>query len=218
MTLPLTIYTDGSSIAPGGPGGWAFVVTKEYRITSETVIRCGGAEHSNANQMELMAVLEALRWTVENNYTSVEIRSDSQYAVTAIGKIWVCAANSWPDDTKDLFILKEIYELLKSVKLNIILIPGHSGNPFNHAADEHAKAAASRFSAGGEIFRDIEAGDAVAARINHSSFTRSFKIIGKFPGSGTVMMKAVYARAKKTQPFVLSASEFNRKRFVKIKW
>ena len=79
----LTISTDGSVLASGrqkgkdqGPGGWAFLVHE----TSEEISGC--VESATNNQMELRAVIEAIRHIGIGH--SIKIRTDSQYVSDAI--------------------------------------------------------------------------------------------------------------------------------------
>ena len=74
----LTVSTDGSVMASGkrrgrdkGPGGWAYLVHESGQTAS------GSCSDVTNNQMELRAVLEALRRLPKDR--SLKIRTDSQY-------------------------------------------------------------------------------------------------------------------------------------------
>jgi ribonuclease HI len=55
---PIVVFTDGAAKGNPGPGGWgAVIATPEGRVTELG----GGAPHTTNNQMELTAVIEALR-------------------------------------------------------------------------------------------------------------------------------------------------------------
>ncbi|PDT71581.1 RNA-directed DNA polymerase [Bradyrhizobium sp. C9] len=126
-----TISTDGSIISMGrrrgkdqGPGGWAFVVHE----TNEEV---GGSVSSTTNnQMELLAVIEAIRYIDPNR--PVIIRTDSQYVTDAANGRTVVKQNA------DLW--KEFNELKKSRRVKVVWVKGHAGDPFNETADRLAQA------------------------------------------------------------------------------
>ncbi len=141
-----TISTDGSIIPLGkrkgkdqGPGGWAFVV-------HETNERIGGSASSTTNnQMELLAVIEAIKHIDPKR--PIVIRTDSKYVADAANGLTVVKQNA------DLW--REFNELKKSRRVKVVWVKGYAGDPFNEAAnlvgEQHArlaKAQALRAAAG----------------------------------------------------------------------
>ena len=128
-TNTVTISTDGSIASHVrrkgkdlGPGGWAFVV----HSTNET--RVGRARSVTNNQMELRAVIEAIRFTDPKH--SVIIRTDSQYVHGAVehGSIVKSNGELW----------REYKGLSASRRIKIVWIKGHDGDPHNELVDKLA--------------------------------------------------------------------------------
>ena len=73
-------YTDGSYQASLQSGGWSSIILDE----SENIIAklYQGYTHTTNNRMELMAVIETLKYFKER--TELIIVSDSQYVVNSI--------------------------------------------------------------------------------------------------------------------------------------
>lgn len=83
--MSLRIWTDGccSAQAHGrdGPGGWAFVAVQPGGGVVHRA--AGGVPFADSNRMELLAVLEALRWAAGR---SVEVFTDSHYVAHGFNK------------------------------------------------------------------------------------------------------------------------------------
>ena len=83
-----SIYTDGSCLKNPGKGGWGFVV---YEDSHELSNKSGSREMTTNNQMELQAVIEALKY-VYNSYKHKTCRdffivyTDSTYVYNGIAK------------------------------------------------------------------------------------------------------------------------------------
>lgn len=129
----VTISTDGSVITRGhrkskdqGPGGWAFIV---HGSDQEAF---GSAPSATNNQMELRAVIEAIRNTPSDR--SIRIRTDSQYVHDAIEKRSVIKRN------QDMW--REYEEVLDGRPIRIIWVKGHSGDEYNERADKLANKSA----------------------------------------------------------------------------
>lgn len=74
-----TIYTDGSYQSSINAGGYATVIIKDEKIV-KTLYK--GFKNTTNNRMELMGVLEALRYF--KTPTKMKIYSDSQYVINNI--------------------------------------------------------------------------------------------------------------------------------------
>lgn len=129
-----TIYTDGACDHEG-VGGWAWVdlETGEYA--------CGWREPVTNNQMELKAVLEALR---EFPVGRLEIVSDSAYVINCFRERWHerwLAPRGWrsssgkPVKNRDLWELLFELALPRSEEITWTHVRGHRGNEGNDAAD-----------------------------------------------------------------------------------
>ncbi len=96
MIRTLLIHTDGACVPNPGKGAWAFV--------------CGNIEKSGKevgqttnNRMEMMAVLQAIKWAHSTNYNAnMMIRTDSMIVVNGFKKL---ASGKWPKANKDLWKL-----------------------------------------------------------------------------------------------------------------
>ena len=139
----ITIYTDGSSRGNPGPGGWAATM----QFPNHRIIEIGGAEgHTTNNRMELTAILKALEYMRDHlgTATTVEINSDSSYALSGITK-WVYGwfKNNWqtsdgsPVANRDLW--EPMYQLVwyfkSKCELTFTKVSGHSGVLGNERAD-----------------------------------------------------------------------------------
>lgn len=132
------IYTDGGCHGNPGPGAWAYVV-----LAGERVECSGGETLTTNNRMELLAVIEALRYVVESGMEgrAVTIRTDSQYVRNGI-TTWIqnWLRNGWrtsarkPVKNQDLWT--ELHEFDTRVAPAWSWVRGHSGNPTNERCDE----------------------------------------------------------------------------------
>jgi ribonuclease HI/retron-type reverse transcriptase len=125
----VTISTDGSIAShlrrkgkDLGPGGWAFVVHE----TNETGI--GRARSVTNNQMELRAVIEAIRFIDPKR--SIIVRTDSQYVHDAIERGIVVKSNGE--------LWREYKDVSASRRIKIVWVKGHAGDPHNELVDKLA--------------------------------------------------------------------------------
>lgn len=136
-TGPVTAYTDGGCDPNPGPGGWAVVLVDQHGETEELF---GSEGHTTNNQMELRAVIEALKATSVCS-SHITIKSDSKYVVDGINR-WVRGwiARGWrlknnkPVSNKDLW--ESMHRLRTGRPIIFEWVKGHSVNPFNNRADE----------------------------------------------------------------------------------
>lgn len=141
----VTIYTDGSCLSnPGGPGGWAAILSHEASGSRKEI--SGGMDCTTNNRMEISAVLEALKFL--NRPCEVTVVTDSQYVGNSISKGWIYgwAKKGWVDKkgkprlNSDLW--KEMLTQLGRHRVSVHWIRGHQGHPENERCDELAKARA----------------------------------------------------------------------------
>lgn len=74
------IYTDGSWNKEKDIGGWAIVIADHQGIK----LKSGSKKGTTNNQMELMAVLNALEYAVRKHLKDIEIITDSMYVLNGV--------------------------------------------------------------------------------------------------------------------------------------
>jgi ribonuclease HI len=134
------IYTDGSSLGNPGKGGWGVVITSGDKVIDEL----GGYEKDTTNnRMELMAVIETLKYIIKKySNDKVIIHADSTYVLGGV-TTWIHnwekngwrTANKKPVLNKDLW--QELIALVRDFKgeLSWQKVKGHDGHIHNERAD-----------------------------------------------------------------------------------
>jgi len=130
----ITIYTDGSCLGNPGKGGWAaiFQFLSQGKIKAEKRIS-GCKKETTNNQMELTAVIEALKALKSNaNKYPIEIYTDSQYVQNGLTQ-W---RDSWEyrnfRGVKNGDLWKELYNLTDKYKdISVIYVKAHTSNKNN---------------------------------------------------------------------------------------
>lgn len=142
------LWTDGCCLDnPGGAGGWAFVVEECGEICKEVN---GGCAQSTNNIMEMVAVIEALKFMRDHmpNRGVFEIRCDSKYVVEGINS-WMGGwkLNGWrrgkSGEVKNLPLWQELDRLVEPQQMQCRWIKGHQGARFNELAHTLAGNAAA---------------------------------------------------------------------------
>lgn len=137
--MDYVVFTDGGCESNPGRGSFGYVVIENKQTVYEhsTFFE---SETTN-NRMELMGVIEALKFVVKNNHNSVHVLSDSEYVVKGI-TLWI---GKWLKKgmklskkrdvmNKDLWM--ELYALCGLCKkLTFHLVKGHSGVYGNELVD-----------------------------------------------------------------------------------
>jgi ribonuclease HI len=147
MNEPILIFTDGAAKGNPGRGGFGVVIAQGGMITEKG----GFKEHTTNNEMELKAVVEALK-EVAAKKRSVEIYTDSKYVVEgAKGWVFGWAKNGWKTkantDVLNKALWQELMPLLGAVEIVWHKVPGHVGIIGNERADTIA----SDFAATGKF-------------------------------------------------------------------
>ena len=144
MKNTITIFTDGAAKGNPGRGGYGVVISYP-----ETVVEIGGHKaRTTNNEMELMAVVEALK-AVASVGTPVAIYTDSKYVVEgAKGWIFGWLKNSWKTKANTDVANKELWQalvpLLKRVEIEWHKVPGHVGIIGNERVDTIASTFAEK--------------------------------------------------------------------------
>lgn len=147
MKDKILIFTDGAAKGNPGKGGFGVVISYDGLVLEKG----GYKEHTTNNEMELRAVVEALKEIVSKN-RPVEIYTDSKYVVEgAKGWVFGWAKNGWKTKAETDVLNKELWQellpLLGKVAIEWHKVPGHVGIIGNERAD----AIASGFAEKGEM-------------------------------------------------------------------
>ena len=139
------IYTDGACSFNPGPGGWGAVLMyggKQKQIS-------GFAESTTNNQMEMLAVINALKMLKEP--CIVDLYSDSAYVVNAFLQNWVedWQKHNWrtsnKKEVKNISLWKELLELCNIHQITWHKVKGHADNEFNNLCDKLARGEVDRY-------------------------------------------------------------------------
>jgi ribonuclease HI len=127
----LTIYTDGAYATSKDVGGIGIIMLENDK---ELFQYSNKYEHTSNNQMEIGAVIIALR-LIKVPYDSITICTDSQYVIG-------CATLGW-QRKKNKKLWNEFDNQYKRVKdlcsdIKFIHVKGHSGNKYNELVDKLA--------------------------------------------------------------------------------
>ncbi len=144
MTNRALIFTDGAAKGNPGRGGYGVVISLDGTVTE-----LGGfKERTTNNEMELRAVVEALKEIAAKN-VPVEIYTDSKYVVQgATGWVFGWVKNGWVTTGKTDVLNKELWQellpLLGTVEIEWHKVPGHVGIIGNERADTIASTFAEK--------------------------------------------------------------------------
>ena len=138
MNGPVQVATDGACLGNPGPGGWAW--------TTGLTDASGGQRVTTNQEMELRAILEALRAHPDQ---VIVILTDSQYAIDCV-TTWLPGwrRRGWRTSArrpvKHQPTIEAIAAELDRRTVQLVKVPGHAGHPLNERADRLAAAAAAR--------------------------------------------------------------------------
>ncbi len=146
MTDKVLIFTDGAAKGNPGRGGFGVVIYHGGVVEEHG----GFKERTTNNEMELKAVVEALKVVAPLKRT-VNIYTDSKYVVEgAKGWVFGWLKNGWKTKADTDVINKELWQelvpLLGKVEINWHKVPGHVGIVGNERADVIASTFAEKGS------------------------------------------------------------------------
>lgn len=130
----ITIYTDGGCRNNPGLGAWAYVVVQDNKpIHHDTCTK----HPTTNNEMELTAILHAVRYATIHHMFDITIFTDSQYSLNAI-TLWYpqWLLHNATADKKNIDLIRQIHDILKSTNIQLKWVKGHASNPFNNLADQ----------------------------------------------------------------------------------
>ncbi len=136
----IIIYTDGACSGNPGVGGWGAILM--YNKYEKKI--SGGNKDTTNNQMEIRAVIEALK--IIKKPSEIIINTDSKYVMNGITK-WIFGwkKNGWRTTDRKAVKNSELWQELdiEVNKHNIEWrwVKGHSGDKYNDIADELAREA-----------------------------------------------------------------------------
>lgn len=152
----IVIYGDGACSGNPGPGGWGSIV-----ISASHVEELAGADPSTTNnRMEMLAVLNALKWcannVAKNHLNQIYIFTDSVYLIRGITE-WIFGwkKRGWKTAAGDEVSNQDLWQQLdkavqdlKKINSNLDMkwnfVKGHAGDPGNERCDEIAVAGSKK--------------------------------------------------------------------------
>ena len=170
-TMPIELYTDGSSLKNPGASGLAYVIrywidNNDNEMPEAKIIEGNqGFRLSTNNRMEIMAGIFGLRKIIEcintdpdfKGFTQINLSSDSEYFCNAVNQHWInkWMQNNWmtsgyngstPKSVKNKDLWEQVIELQETIRnmglnLTLIHIKGHNGHEFNERCDQLAVSA-----------------------------------------------------------------------------
>ena len=131
------VFVDGGSLGMGGElfiGAWAIC----WKASNGTyLVRTGAEINKTNNQMEITAIKQALSYAHKNNYSEIEIYTDSQYCRNAImDKTQLVTWIAESKQIKNRRLWEEIYYLLNQFKkYTVNHVRAHTGIEMNEIVD-----------------------------------------------------------------------------------
>ena len=132
------IFTDGACSGNPGPGGWGAIL----RYAGVEKELSGGDKQTTNNQMEMKAVIEALKILKEP--CDITLTTDSQYVVQGMTKWlndWI--ARGWKTSSKKPVANQELWtelaDLAKKHRIHWSWVKGHAGHAENERCDALAR-------------------------------------------------------------------------------
>ena len=136
----INVYTDGSCLGNPGPGGWAFLILEQKNAShfSEVYSDFGGTKETTNNRMEMLAVIEAMKYLHKKFPRSeINLHSDSNLIIQTLNQGWKKKANT------DLWL--EMDKLREKLDITFNWVKGHSTNKYNQQCDLLAQQAAHQY-------------------------------------------------------------------------
>lgn len=165
----LYVHTDGACSPNPGVGGWAAVIShKDPTIWHYSI---SGAQYpATNNEMELMALLEALRFIDKMNWMpKVQVVTDSMYVCTGFDNLFKWSSNGWQTgnltQVKNSHLWKQIHEFMVYMTyfpIDVEWCKGHADNILNGVADKLA--VSERVAFAEHLGSIVEKGEVIEAK------------------------------------------------------
>lgn len=149
----IEIYTDGACSSTDKTGGWA-VIVKEQPLTSYSAPYCeeqasfsayfGHQNNTTNNEMELVAILNALQLATAHFVAPITIYTDSAYIANCFRDKWYATwmKNGWRTARKTEVEHKQLWaqivDLYTKLGCTVIHVRAHKTNHYNNLADTYA--------------------------------------------------------------------------------
>jgi len=139
----IEMYSDGACSGNPGPGGIGVVIMAGSAKKEISI----GYKHTTNNRMEILAVIEGLRFLNKQNtiqITQINIYSDSAYVINTFEKKWI---NAWQrlgwktqnkGAVKNADLWRQLLDEIGDKKINWIKVKGHADNEYNNRCDKLA--------------------------------------------------------------------------------
>lgn len=132
----IIIYTDGGCRGNPGIGAWSCILIRPD--TNKKLELSGFKSYTTNNEMELTAVIEALKQLKKP--CNITICSDSLYVVNGLNSwLYNWQKNGWKTKegtVKNLELWKQLFEYKKFHIIKAIWVKGHAENELNNRCDE----------------------------------------------------------------------------------
>jgi len=138
----ITIYTDGSCRRNGysdNIGAWGFIV---YNNDESMYTAAARVENTSNNRCEMTAIIEALKWMIENNVSDAVICTDSALCFNGITQ-WLegWKTRGWKKSDKTEVLNKDLWVELDQLiqrRPNVIFqkVKGHQNDAKNNEIDK----------------------------------------------------------------------------------
>jgi ribonuclease HI len=121
------IYTDGSCHTQERIGAWAAVILIDGKKNTIS----GKQLDTTHNRMEIVAVINAVKFIVQNHKNVKELRvvSDSQYVIGLVSRQAKFIISDYKtkegNDIRNIDLVKELLQLLSVIKVQFIKIKAH---------------------------------------------------------------------------------------------
>jgi ribonuclease HI len=137
MQKKIKIFTDGSCRGNPGPGGWAAILFEEKAKKPLAILK-GGENDTTNNRMEMIAVIESLKFIDEHHLQRCEVilYSDSNLIVQTLTRGWKRKAN--------LDLWEELDNLNEELSVEYVWVKGHAQNKWNNECDKIAQKEATK--------------------------------------------------------------------------
>lgn len=138
------VYTDGACRGNQSDiniGAWGFVLVGDGY--GQDRVFSGADINVTNNQMEMIAVIEALKILDIDKEQDIEIHSDSAYVVNCFKQKWYegWRRKGWRNSKKQPVANRELWEQMLSLvegrvgQVEWVKVKGHSGDKYNEVAD-----------------------------------------------------------------------------------